>query len=250
MEEQAPSAPTISFGDIIMNVFASPADAYEGIRTSPTRASVWVVPLIVVIVLSCVYTWIMFSNEAIRAQFMDARREALQEQVQSGKITQDRADQGMDQMEKAGGMMIVGGIIAVAVITPIMLFVIALLLWLIGKFALKADLGYGKYLELWGSAQWIGVLGIIVTILLMIGLSSIYATPSAALAVLGSFKPHNTTHKLLASLNVFLIWQMIVAGIGMAKYAGKSSGFGMGIGLGLFVVWTLLSVFLLSTLGM
>ncbi len=37
MEEQVPSAPTISFGDIVMNVFASPAEAFEGIRTSPAR---------------------------------------------------------------------------------------------------------------------------------------------------------------------------------------------------------------------
>ena len=250
MEEQEPSAPTISFTDIIVNVFASPADAYEGIRTSPTRASVWVVPLIVVILLSCVYTWVMFSNEAIKSQLMDARREAMQEQVQAGKITQERADQTIDQMEKAGGMMIVGGIIFIAIITPIMLFLVTLILWLVGKFALKAEPGYGKYLELWGSAQWIGVLGVIVSILLMVGLSSIYATPSAALAVLGSFKPHNTTHRLLASINVFLIWQMIVTGIGMAKYAGKSSGTGVGVGLGLFVAWSLFSVFVLSMLGM
>lgn len=250
MEDQAPSAPTISFSDIMMNVFAAPADAYEGIRTSPARASVWVVPMIVVILLSCVYTWIMFSNEAIKTQFMDARREALQEQVQSGKIRQDQADAGMDQMEKAGGMMIVGGIIAVAVITPIMLFVIALFLWLIGKFALKADLGYGKYLELWGSSQWIGVLGTIVTILLMVGLGSMYATPSGALGILGSFKPHNTTHKLLASINVFLIWQLIVVGIGMAKYAGKSSGTGFSVGVGLWIIWVLISVFGMAALGM
>lgn len=39
MEEQVPSAPTISFGDIVMNVFASPAEAFEGIRTSPAAAS-------------------------------------------------------------------------------------------------------------------------------------------------------------------------------------------------------------------
>lgn len=250
MEEQTPSAPTISFSDIMMNVFASPADAYEGIRTSPSRASVWVVPMIVVILLSCAYTWTMFSNEAIKSQFMDARREALQEQVQSGKIDRDKANEGMDQLEKAGGMLIVGGVIAVALITPIMLFVIALVLWLIGKFLLKADLGYAKYLELWGAAQWIGALGVIVTILLMVGLSSMYATPSAALAILGSFKPHNTVHKLLASINVFLIWQLIVAGIGMAKYAGKPNGTGFGVGIGLFVLWTLLSVFGSAALGM
>ena len=250
MEEQAPSTPTISFSDIIMNVFAAPGDAFEGIRTSPARASVWVVPLIVIVLLSCGYTWIMFTNETIKSQFMETRREAMQQQVQSGKMTQQQADQASDQMEKAGGMMIAFGIVAVAIITPVMLFVIALILWLIGKFALKAEAGYGKYLELWGCAQWIGVLGTIVTVLMMVGMSSMYATPSAALAVLSTFKPTNTTHRLLASINVFLIWQVIVAGIGLAKYAGKSSNMGIGLGIGLWVAWVVISVFGLSALGM
>ena len=250
MEEQAPATPTISFGDIVMNVFTSPADAYEGIRTSPSRGSVWVVPMIVAILLACVYTWAMFSNDTIKSQFMDSRREQMQEQVRSGKITQEQADQGMDRMEKAGGMMIAFGILAVAVITPIVIFVGALVLWLAGKFALKAEPGYGKYLELWGSSQWVGILGAVVTILLMLALSSMYATPSAALAVLGTFNPLNTTHRLLAALNIFAIWQVVVVGIGMAKFSGKTTGTGIGMVAGLWILWVIISVFGFAAMGM
>ena len=250
MEEQAPSAPTISFSDIIMNVFAAPGDAYEGIRTSPTRASVWVVPLMIVLLLTCCFTWLMFTNEAMKNQIMDAQRTRMQEQVQAGKMTQDQADRAADQMEKAGGMMIAFGIVFGVVTVSLLFFLVTLVFWLVGKFGLKAEGGYGKYLELYGAAQWIGILGFIVTILLAVAYGSMYASPSGALAVLNNFNPKNTTHRLLSSLNIFTIWQMIVVGIGMAKYAGKSSGTGIGVGAGLMIAWILISVYGMSALGM
>ncbi len=233
MEEQAPATPTISFGDIIMNVFASPSEAFEGIRTSPTRASTWVVPIILLMILASIFTWLIFSNETMKNQVIDMQRERFQEQVQAGKITQERADQALDGMEKAGGMMIAFGIVSSVVMITIAFFLTALVFWLVGKFGLKAEGGYGKYLELWGAAQWIGVLGTIVTILLAVAFASMYASPGGSLAVLSNFNPKNTTHRLLSSINVFVIWQMAVAGIGLAKYSGKPIGTGISVGMGL-----------------
>jgi len=250
MEEQTPAAPTISFSDIIMNVFSSPGDAFEGIRTSPTRASVWVVPMLVLMLLSCCFTWMMFTNEAMKSQFLDSQRTRMEDQVKAGKITQDQADQGMDRIEKSGGMMIAFGIVGAVIMIAITFFVAALIFWLIGKFGLKATEGYGKYLELYGAAQWIGVLGLIVTILLAMAMGSMYASPGGALAVLNNFNPKDTTHRLLSALNIFGIWQMVVVGIGLAKYAGKSNETGIGVGLGLFAAWVLFSVFGLAALGM
>lgn len=248
MEEQAPAAPTISFSDIMINVFASPADAYEGIRTSPTRASVWLVPLLLTVVLAIGSVWFTFTNEALRNQIVDQQRERMQEQVAAGKMSQERADQALDGMEKGSGMMIAFGIIGATIVICITLFVGALFLWLVGKLALKADAGYGKYLELWGSSFWIGILGGIVTLLLLMAFNSMYASPSAALAVLGDYSPKNSVHRLLTSLNVFSIWQMVVIGIGLAKFSGKSAGVGIGASFGLWVAWVLISVFALASM--
>ncbi|MCX6144781.1 MAG: hypothetical protein NTZ35_16370 [Ignavibacteriales bacterium] len=248
MEEQAPSAPTISLSDIIVNVFASPVEAYEGIRTSPSRASVWVVPLLLTFVLTIGYTWMMFTNESIKSQIVEQQRERLQEQVQAGKIPQERADQMLDGTEKGTGMMIAFGIVGAVIMISITLFVGALFLWLIGKLALKAEAGYGKYLELWGSSMWIGMLGLIVTALLLMAFNSMYASPSAALAVLSNYSPKNSLHRLLTSLNVFSIWQMIVVGIGLSKFSGKSIGIGIGSSFALWFVWVLISVFALAAM--
>jgi hypothetical protein len=130
----------------------------------------------------------------------------------------------------------------------ITLFVGALFLWLIGKLALKAQAGYGKYLELWGASMWIGMLGGIVTLLLLMAFNSMYASPSAALAVLSNYSPKNSLHRFLSSLNVFSVWQMIVVGIGLSKFSGKSLGVGIGVAFALWVAWVLISVFALASM--
>jgi len=103
---------------------------------------------------------------------------------------------------------------------------------------------------LYGASQWIGILGFIVMILLAVAFSSMYASPSGALAVLSNYNPKDTTHKLLSAINIFTIWQIVVVGIGMAKYAGKSTGTGISVGVGLWIAWVLLSVFGMAALGM
>jgi len=248
MEEQAPTAPTISLSDIIVNVFASPAEAFEGIRTSPSRASVWVIPLLLTFVLTIGYTWMMFTNESIKSQMIDMQKERLQEQVQAGKIPQERADQITDGMEKGSGMMMAFGIVGAVIMISITVFVGALFLWLIGKLALKAEAGYGKYLELWGSSMWIGMLGLIVSALLLMAFNSMFASPSAALAVISNYSPKNSLHRLLTSLNIFSIWQTAVVGIGLSKFSGKSMGAGIGAAFALWIVWVLISVFALASM--
>lgn len=248
MEEQAPATPTISLSDIVVNTFASPAEACEGIRTSPSRGSVWIIPLILMFALSVVSIWMTFTNDAIKSQIVDQQRERMQEQVQAGKLSQERADQTLDAMEKGSGMFMAFGIIFAVIMMTVTLFVGALFLWLVGKLALKAEPGYGKYLELWGSSMWIGLLGGIVTVLLLYAYNTMYASPSAALAVLSSYSPKNSMHRLLSSLNVFSVWQMIFVGIGLSKFSGKSLGVGIGVSFALWIAWVLISVFALASM--
>jgi hypothetical protein len=250
MEEQAPSTPTISFTDIIINVFASPGEAFEGIRTSPSRGSVWIIPLVFVLLLSSVSVWIMFSNETLREQALAAQKERIEEQARSGQITQEQADQALEGMERGGGMIAAFGIVGAVITVSVVFFVTTLIFWLVGKLALKAEAGYGKYLELWGASQWIGILGGIVTLLMIIAMNTLYAAPSGALAVLQNFNRQDVVHRLLASLNLFTIWQMVVVGIGLAKFSAKPSGAGIGVAMGLWILWVLISVFLLGGLGM
>jgi hypothetical protein len=133
---------------------------------------------------------------------------------------------------------IVGGVIMVS----LMFFGASLVLWLIDKVALKSTAGYGKHLEMYGIASWIGILGGIVSLLMIMGLNTIYASPSAALAIFSSYDPLNTTHKILTTVNIFAIWQAIVIGFGISKLSDKSLGMGVSIAMALWILWAAIQI--------
>lgn len=244
MEQYEPPVQATPMSDLLLNVFSSPGDAFEGLKASPTRASVWLIPMIILIVIASGATYLMFSNPTLKDQFMQGQEQVLQKSVDSGKMTQEQADQQKQGMERMGGMFIAFGIIGSVVFISVMFFGATLILWLVGKMAMGSTAGYGKYLELYGLSSWIGILGGIIMILMVGAMGSLYASPSAGLAVLSNYNPTDNTHRILSALNIFSIWQAAVVGIGMSKLAGKSAGMGIGIAFGLWVVWVAITIFL------
>lgn len=238
-ETNVPAGSTPSLGTRIMNVFSSPSEAFEGIPSMESKTGLWLWPWIVTLVLGALFTVIMFSNEALKQQMQDMQSKAIQERVTSGQMTQQQADQATEQMEKMGGFMTAIAIIGMAVFVSLYFFAGALVFWLVGKVALKSAEGYGTYLGLYGTAAWVGVLGTVITSLMVVGIGSLHATPSAALAVLSNYDITNTTHRILGKLDVFAAWQAIVLGIGLGKVTGKTAGTGVGISVGLWIVWAI-----------
>lgn len=240
-QEMTPAS-SVSLGTRIMNVFASPAEAFEGIGSSGSKASFWVIPLVVTIIVGLVSTYVLFSSETLRSQVMEQQTKAMEKRVQEGKMTQEQFDQAQSGMEKMGGMMMGIGMIGVVIVVGVYFFGIALVLWLTGKFGLKAQAGYSAYLSLLGLASWIGVLGGIITMLMIVGLNSFYATPSAALAIYSSYDVTDTTHRILSKINLFTFWQTALVGIGLGKLAGKPAGVGIGVAFGLLAAWFAISI--------
>ena len=245
MQEQQPTGSSPSTMSKLMNIFASPSDAFEGISSSPSKASSWLFPFLAAFAISVFISYLLVSNEALRAQIVEQQTQAMQKSVESGRITQQQADASIEGMQNmGGGMFMAFGIVGSLVFLCAYYFGGALFLWLTGKFALKSSAGYGKYLEVYGMSAWVGVLGALVTVLLIMGLSSLYASPSAALAVLSEYSPTNDTHKFLSAVNIFSVWQAAVVGIGLSKLSGKSLVVSLGASFGLWVVWVIVSVLL------
>jgi uncharacterized paraquat-inducible protein A len=238
MEEQQPLPSAPSLGSTIVNVFAAPAEAFSNLQTSESKPSFWILPLIVSIAAVIVMMIIGFSNQNLKSQRLEATRITMEKRVADGKMTQEQLDRMMEGMEKGGGIVLAIQIVAVTIIFSIMFFISALLLWLGSKTILKLPTGYEKILELSGIATWIGVLGIFIQMLMMIGLDSIYAQPNAAIFFFQNFDITNSTHKALALLNFFTIWQTIVIGIGLQKWSNKSFTLPMIIS---FAVWLLIA---------
>jgi hypothetical protein len=243
MEGQT-APPPQSLGTRIVNVFSSPAEAFDGITTTESVTTLWVAPMLTAMLLAAFFAFVIASDDVLKGQIIDMQSRSLQEQVDKGNITAEQAERQQDAMRNMGMLFAVIGSIGATVMIAVYYFCGSLVLWLVGRFAMKGAHGYTKYLAMYGTASWIAVLGAVVTGLMVIGMGSLVASPSAALAILNDYDPANTTHRLLTKVEVFAIWQTAVVGIGLSKMTGKSVGVGVGVAFALLVAWSLLTALL------
>lgn len=241
-QETTTASEQSSFGSRMTNAFAAPSDAFEGLATDSPKAMNWVLPMIVSAILGIVFVYLIFTNDTIKNQIFDMQARGLDDAVQQGRMTQQQADQFRDNMSQTGlGLFMVFGSLPIIFFTAAYYFLGALFLWLAAKVIWKSPLKYGKYLETYGIASWIGVLGGLVTMGFVLGMNSMFSTPSLGL-LFADYDPFNTTHKFASALNVFSVWQAVVTGIGISKVAGKPTGAGIGIAVGLWIVWVAIGV--------
>ncbi|GJQ20079.1 MAG: hypothetical protein HBSIN02_04340 [Bacteroidia bacterium] len=243
METPETAASPDSMGTRIANVFASPSEAFQGLDTNPPRSLHWVIPFILILALGVFSVYLIFSTESLRDQIYDLQARQFEKAVAEGQMTQQQADQIRDRMEQTGlGLFMVFGAIPIVLFTAAYFFLGALFLWLASKIVFKTQLKYGKYLEMYGLASWIGVLGSLVTLVMFLGLNSIFATPSLGLLYLDSFDPTNTMHKLAGAFNVFSVWQAVVIGMGLSAFSRQPSGKGIAVALVLWAIWLAVGV--------
>jgi hypothetical protein len=223
----APKEPTMSLPARFMNVFAIPGDVFEEVKATDRRAANWLVPVFLGCLVGVISIIVVFSQPAIQQQLREKQSAAMakkfDEMVKANKLTRERADQQIEALEKIMGptMMKISGSVTVVVWSFARLFFWSLVLWLIGRWLLKARFGYMKTAEIVGLATMIGVLGAIVKMLLQVNLSNPAASPSLALTV-GEFDEKNIMHMVLAMLNLFDLWEVGVLGAGLARLAGAA----------------------------
>lgn len=238
-----PSASTeMSFSDKFVGILSSPSDVFQSITTTEAKTSNWAIPLVLAIVISLIFTFVVFTQPAIQDQMKETQQKAMQERVAEGKMTQEQMDTAMEFSKPGSPMFLIFGSVGVIVVLAVALFAYSLVYWLIGKIAFKSGVGFTKVLEVNGLAMYIAPVATLLTMVLIIAMGSLYAQPSAALFI-SNFDPQDKMHKALAALNVFEFWAMFVTGIGLSKVWKVSFGKGLGVVLVVWVVWTAIKIF-------
>ena len=214
--------PGMSLWGRLLNVFATPGDVFEEVRSSPERTSNWLVPALILIVVSWAAGLLIFSQPAIKQQISDITQQSIERQIDSGHMGEQQAEQARAAGEKWA--LIVAQIFAV--LGPVlggfvMPFLWGLFVWLLGAQFFKGHFSYMKAVEIVGLCNMILVLETIVRTLLIVGLGNLYAAPGLVLLV-NQFDPQNTWHKVLAAVNVMTLWVLAVRGIGLARLSGAS----------------------------
>jgi VIT1/CCC1 family predicted Fe2+/Mn2+ transporter len=221
-QSEAPPPPAMSLGGRLLNVFATPGEVFQEVKTTSVATANWLVPAVILLVVSWTAAWLIFSQDAITHQLSEITDQAIQKQVERSHLSEQQAEQARAMGEKWAGISSKIGAALVPVFggfaSP---FIWGLIVWLVGAKALEGNFTYMKAVEVVGLANMIGVLDVIVRTLLIVGMGNLYAAPGLVLLV-KEFDPQNPVHSLLAVVNVMTFWLLAVRAMGLARLSGAS----------------------------
>ena len=227
----------------MLNVFATPGDVFQEVKTASVSAANWLAPALILIVVSWVAAWVIFSQEPIKHQLSEITDRAIQKQVERAHMSEQQAEQAHAMGEKWAVISSKIGAALIPVfagfVTP---FVWGLIVWLAGAKVLKGNFPYMKAVEVVGLTNMVSVLAVIVNTLLIVGMGNLYASPSLVLLV-KEFDPQNPVHSLLAVVNVMTFWLLAVRSIGLARLSGASF---VKAALWVFGIWAAYTGFLIG----
>lgn len=245
---EGPKAPRTSLAARLLNIFAVPGEVFEEVKAGPRSAMNWLAPTVLLAFVGALSAVVIFSQPAIQQKMREEQSKMVEKNVQAGKMTREQADQYLGIVDKFVNPTVlkITGAAGAVIVSGLRVCWWALVLWLMGRFLLKAQFGYPKTLEVVGLAMMINVLGTVVTMLLIVNLAKLFATPSLALAI-GDFDATRKSHLFAGTVNLFELWFVGVASVGLAKLAGVPF---IRAGMLVFAFWVLKnSLFILSGLG-
>ena len=155
VETPQQDTPKTSLSARIFNVFATPSEVFEEVRTSPPCNANWVTPAVIAVVVGWLATALIFSQESIRHQLTEMTEQAIEKQIAKTKPSEQQAEQMRAASVKIAGISQKIGAYAMA---PIMAFASPFIwgsfLWLAGNKALKGHFTYMQAVEVWGWETW------------------------------------------------------------------------------------------------
>jgi hypothetical protein len=208
----------------LLNVFAVPGEVFAEVKVGRVCIGNWLVPALLSAIVAVFTAVVIVSHPAFQRQMQsltERQAKVVDQQVKAGKIKQSDANRAMSVvrviMQPATIKTLAS--MAVAGIGIARVFWWAFILWLLSRLFLKVRLGYPKTLEVAGLGVMISVLGSIVTLLLMVNLPTLFATPNLASAI-SDLEAVRKSPLLLGAANVFAFWLIGVLSVGLAKLAG------------------------------
>jgi hypothetical protein len=212
----------LSQTDKIMGVISEPSNLFSKLSKRPVKTSDWLIPLLGMIVIAIIATFIYMSNPEIRLEMQQQQEKAMREQfdkmVQSGQMTQQQADEQIDRARQMVGNPIFTYLfpsIGIFIVTLVWFFVFATVAFLLAKFMLKGVGNYTLAMSAFGLPLYIVILQTIILIILGLLMGRIVSGINPA--SLTGMDVKSFGGFLLSRLDVFSIWYYVVVGIAFAK---------------------------------
>jgi len=169
-------------------------------------------------------------------------QKGIDDAVAKGSMTAQQAEQAAQFMRPDSMMFRIQSMVGVVLVTPIALFLLSLVYWLLGKWGMSATAPYMKVVEVVGLTFFISILETIVTTLLQYGMDSLFAGPNLALFVADQYDLQNKLHVALSKVNVFTIWDLTVVSIGLSKLFQRHLPKVLVLVFALWIIWSIFTV--------
>jgi len=217
-----PEIEELSHTDKIVGVISEPGGLFSKLVFLPTKVSDWLFPLLALIIVSIIATFIYMSNPEIKYEMQQQQEKAMREQfdkmVESGQMTREQADEQLErsaQFVSNPVFMYLFPSIGIIVMMLIWFFIFTTIGFLIARFALKGEGTYGQAMTAMGLPLYINVLQSVVLIIagLLMGKIITGINPAAFMGIDVKTLPGF----LLSRLDIFSIWFYAVVGISFAK---------------------------------
>jgi len=215
---EKPAAISTSLGNRLINVFVSPGEVFDEAINAPSTSANWVVPILLTCLVGVISFLTIFEHPLFRINKSSAEKPpnaiGAQTQLIQGTQSQIEENSALARAKLSGEVAIVGT-------TFLGTFWSALVLWLMGRFLLRAPFPFLKALEITGLTGMILVLSTVISTLLVFATEDTFAKPALSLLV-RDFDPTNKFHLLLSLLDVSSFWTAGVLSIGLAKLSKVS----------------------------
>jgi hypothetical protein len=217
MTDSSASAPPIpadnaSTAEDFIDIFTSPAKVFA--RRAKASA---LVPYLTVCVLMIVLFFA--SKNALAPIFDSITQKAIDQAMKSNpQLTPDLAD-------KMRPMMAISFNVAGVIGVPILLLVVALFTWIIGRFFMGGALTYGGAVLITSYAWFPRLLGSIITTVeaMVMDVTKLTSPYQLSVSAARLFSPTSMTdgmYNLLGQIDLFAIWSCVLVAIGL-MYVGK-----------------------------
>ena len=99
-----PALPATSLWARLMNVFVTPGEVFDEVKHRAVSAANWVTPALILVFISWVGCYVIFSQDAFRHQVTDAAEQAAEKQFQKmekeGKATKENIEKSREMVAK------------------------------------------------------------------------------------------------------------------------------------------------------
>jgi len=237
-EEITPQVEEMNFSDKMTGVLTEPSKVFENVKIYGPKFVDWFVPLLILIFLTILSTYLITSNPEIKAEIDAKTRQASEERldklVKERKITKQQKEEQLEEIEKltSGPALQIIQYTSITIFMFVFAFILSAVYWLIWIFILKGQGSYNYALSVYGLSLFINMIEVILVSIIALAMSKLINSFSVASFL--ELEKGTTLNYILSKINPFTFWWLYVVGVGLGKVYSVPKNKSL---IAIFVLW-------------